>query len=244
MEIGDIASNKDLKVLYDAAHAFGCELDGNPIATYGDVSVFSFHATKFFHSFEGGAIATSDDELAEKMRLMINFGFGGKERDKVDYLGINGKMTEISAAMGLSMLDSIELVRETNRQNFQKYGDVLTGIDGIELLLPPDELTKHNWQYVIATLDESITGISRDLLVEALIAENVIARRYFYPGCHRMIPYSSEKTDLPRTDWLADRVVSFPTGKTVREEDIASVAECLKNIIRYGKEIVELASRR
>lgn len=247
-ELAAIASRNGLGLLYDAAHAFGCEVKGQPVAGLGDASVFSFHATKFFNSFEGGAIATNNDELAEKIRLMTNFGFGGREKDKVDYLGINGKMTEISAAMGLAMFDSIEEVRSVNEGNYLKYREVFSQIEGLDLILPPPELTRHNWQYVIAAVNGKAFGLDRDALVKALEAENVLVRRYFYPGCHRMIPYSQDaakrRESLPNTEKLADSVISFPTGQTMGPREIEGVAECLKAISEHSKEIIEKTGSR
>ncbi|MBN2860276.1 MAG: DegT/DnrJ/EryC1/StrS family aminotransferase [Sphaerochaetaceae bacterium] len=233
-KINKIASESNVKVLYDAAHAFGCEVDGIPYAQLGDASIFSFHATKFFHSFEGGAIATNDEALAEEVRLMSNFGFAGGVLDQVDYLGINGKMTEISAAMGLAMLDSVEEIREKNRQNFELYKEVFAEIEGANLIEPPSSMTKQNWQYVVARMDENRFGLSRDMTVQALRAENIFARRYFYPGCHRMHPYRelypSASNILPNTERLSEQVISFPTGQVINEEVISRIADCLCDI--------------
>jgi dTDP-4-amino-4,6-dideoxygalactose transaminase len=115
----DIASRHSLKLLFDAAHAFGCSYEGRMIGGFGDAEVFSFHATKFFNTFEGGAVTTNDDELAEKIRLMKNFGFAGY--DQVIYIGTNGKMSEISAAMGLTSLESLDDFIRTNHRNYQQY---------------------------------------------------------------------------------------------------------------------------
>lgn len=227
----DLADEHGIKLLYDAAHSFGCEVDGESIASLGDASVFSFHATKFFNSFEGGAIATDDDELAEKVTLMSNFGFGGV-KDKVDYLGINGKMTEISAAMGLAMLDCVEQIRAKNKSNFEVYKDALASIPGVTLMEPSPRLTKSNWQYVIIRLNSDLFGIERDLLVNALVNENVIVRRYFFPGCHMMYPYNespvNQRGSLPLTEKLAEEVVAFPTGQDVSEEDILKIGTLLE----------------
>ncbi|MCK5116112.1 MAG: DegT/DnrJ/EryC1/StrS family aminotransferase [Candidatus Aegiribacteria sp.] len=233
-KIGSIADTHNINVLYDAAHSFGCEVDNIPIANLGRASVFSFHATKFFNSFEGGAVTTNDESLAEQIRLMTNFGFNGFEKDTVDYLGINGKMTEVSAAMGLAMLHSIESIRENNKQNFEKYREAITDIEGISLIEPPQNLTKHNWQYVIVLVDREQFGIDRDTLIQALEAENVLARRYFYPGCHQMQPYRECFPDysliLPNTDIISAKVISFPTGQTIGQEEIIGIAECLQSI--------------
>ncbi len=180
--ISNIAKKYNLKVIYDAAHAFTNKVKGIPICQLGDISVLSFHATKFFSTFEGGAVATDNDDLAEKIQLMMNFGFAGKEKDKVDFIGTNGKMTEICSAMGLAMLDKVEAIREVNERNFGSYRKHLSGIDGITLRYPSRDLTEQNWQYIIITIDENIFGLSRDDLIDVLNAENVLARRYFYPA--------------------------------------------------------------
>ena len=240
-EIDKIAAERGIKVLYDAAHAFGCEVNGIPYANLGNASVFSFHATKFFNSFEGGAVATNDEALAEEIRLMSNFGFAGGVLDQVDYLGINGKMTEISAAMGLAMLDSVEEIREKNRQNYLVYREVFREIEGIDLIEPPDSMTKQNWQYVIARLNEDVFGLSRDITVEALRAENILVRRYFYPGCHRMHPYRelypTNYKLLPETKSLSEQVISLPTGQSVDTDVLRIISHRLKMIADHSKEI-------
>ena len=125
-----IARRRNLQLLFDAAHAFGCSYKGKSIGGFGRCEIFSFHATKFFNTFEGGAVLTNDDALAEKIRLMRNFGFSGY--DNVIYIGTNGKMTEVCAAMGLTSLESVEKFIETNRRNHAAYQRGLAGISGIE----------------------------------------------------------------------------------------------------------------
>jgi dTDP-4-amino-4,6-dideoxygalactose transaminase len=118
-ELTEIAQRHNLKLMFDAAHAFAHSLDGRMVGNFGQAEVFSFHATKFLNTFEGGAVVTNDDELAEKIRLMKNFGFAGY--DNVIYIGTNGKMNEISAAMGLTNLESLDELIETNRCNYRQY---------------------------------------------------------------------------------------------------------------------------
>src|ERR1700720_4483803 len=115
-----VARRRNLQLLFDAAHAFGCSYKGKTIGGFGRCEVLSFHATKFFNSFEGGAVLTDDDALAEKIRLMRNVGFSGY--DRVIYIGTNGKMTEVCAAMGLTSLESVETFIDTNRRNYRQYG--------------------------------------------------------------------------------------------------------------------------
>jgi len=220
----DVAARHNLKLMFDAAHAFGCSHRGRMIGNFGQAEVFSFHATKFFNTFEGGAVATNDDELAAKIRLMKNFGFAGY--DNVVYIGTNGKMTEICAAMGLTSLETLDRVVEVNRRNYQSY---LAGLAGLPGLHPVryDESEQCNYQYVVYEVDEEAAGVSRDRLVELLQAENVMVRRYFYPGCHRMEPYRSYFPHyhllLPHTERVAGRVISFPTGTAVGEQEIATI---------------------
>lgn len=155
---------------------------------FGDAEVLSFHATKFLNSFEGGAIVTNNEELAEKLILMENFGFSGF--DNVIYIGTNGKMSEVCAAMGLTSLESINDFIQINHQNYQCYQQELKNIKGIKLFTYNQE-EKCNYQYIVLEIDEEIAKINRDKLGEILTAENIIVRRYFYPECHRMQPYKS-----------------------------------------------------
>ena len=236
--LGEIARRNNLRLLFDAAHAFACSYKGRMIGGFGDAEVFSFHATKFFNTFEGGAVTTNDDELATKIRLMKNFGFSGY--DQVTYIGTNGKMTEISAAMGLTSLESLADFIQTNRQNYQHYQEGLADVAEIRLLTF-DENEKCNYQYIVMEIDESKAGISRDHLVEILHAENIIARRYFYPGCHRMEPYRTCYPDagllLPLTERLADCVVTLPTGTAVSSRQISAICELIKWVISHGPEV-------
>jgi dTDP-4-amino-4,6-dideoxygalactose transaminase len=172
----EIAQRRGLTLMFDAAHAFGCSYQGQMIGNFGQAEVFSFHATKFFNAFEGGAVVTNDDELARKMRLMKNFGFLGY--DDVGYIGTNGKMNEVSAAMGLTGLESLEEFVHANRRNYRAYQTELDNLPGIRQICY-DEAEQNNYQYIIVEVDETAAGLSRDMLVEILQAENVLARRYF-----------------------------------------------------------------
>ena len=183
-----IARRRKLRLIFDAAHAFGCSCKGCMIGNFGDAEIFSFHATKFVNSFEGGAIATNDDELAAKTRLMRNFGFAGM--DRVILVGINAKMSEVSAAMGLTSLESMNEFIRVNRYNYRQYCQELASVPGITIV-KYDEKEKCNYQYITLEIDEAETKVSRDEIQSILWAENVLARRYFYPGCHNMEPYRS-----------------------------------------------------
>jgi dTDP-4-amino-4,6-dideoxygalactose transaminase len=237
----EIASRRGLKLLFDAAHAFSSSHGGVMIGGFGDAEVFSFHATKFFNSFEGGAVTTNDDRLAAQIRLMKNFGFAGY--DNVVYVGTNGKMSEISAAMGLSSLEKLDEFIEVNRANYLRYREGLADLSGIRMIRH-DEGERRNFQYVIAEIDEEVTGLSRDHLLQVLHAENVIARRYFYPGCHRMEPYRSYFPHaaylLPETERLVQRVICLPTGTAVDDEAIDTICRIVRCAVERGPEISEL----
>jgi dTDP-4-amino-4,6-dideoxygalactose transaminase len=235
-----IAQRYDLKLMFDAAHAFGCSHKNRMIGGFGDAEVFSFHATKFFNTFEGGAVATNNDELAAKIRLMKNFGFAGY--DNVIYIGTNGKMNEFSAAMGLTGLESLDEFIAVNHRNYQDYQEGLAGIPGIALVRY-NEAEKNNFQYIVCEVDEQASGISRDMLLKILHAENIIARRYFYPGCHKMEPYRSDPSGagplLPHTERLVQRVLSLPTGTAVGHQDILKICQILRLAVSHGPEIMK-----
>lgn len=186
--------------------------------------MLSFHATKFFNTFEGGAVVTNDDELAETMRLMRNFGFAGF--DNVIHPGTNGKMIEVCAAMGLVNLDYIDTVIEANRRNWLAYRDALAGIPGLRLM-PYDEAERNNWQYVILEVDPDCRA-TRDEIVAELHRHNVLARKYFWPGCHRMKPYRDLQPHaglvLPHTETVAARVIVMPTGTTLDPGQVGRIS--------------------
>ncbi len=239
----DIARQYNLKIIFDASHAFGCTYKGNYIGTYGNAEIFSFHATKFLNTFEGGLVSTNDDDLAAKIRLMKNFGFTGY--DKVDYIGTNGKMNEFCAAVGLTSLSCMDDFIEMNYQNYKHYRDALKGVPGLKII-NYDESQKCNYQYIVLEIDESVTNISRDQLQRILQAENILARRYFYPGCHRMEPYKSyfphAKLLLQETEKLVDRVLLLPTGTSVTTEDINKICQIICIAVEFGQELKQKIS--
>jgi dTDP-4-amino-4,6-dideoxygalactose transaminase len=243
--LAEIAARRKLGLLFDAAHSLGCAYRGKMIGGFGDAEVFSFHATKFFNTFEGGAIATNNDELATRIRLMKNFGFAGV--DQVIHIGTNGKMTEVSAAMGLTSLESIEEFVAVNRRNYVAYQRGLSDIPGVTLVAY-DENERCNYQYVIIEIDAAIAGITRDQLKDILWAENVLARRYFYPGCHQMEPYRSYFPHagllLPETERLTRRVLSLPTGTSVCEEDVAKICALIRLCVENSAQINARLSAR
>lgn len=227
------ARQRGLRVIYDASHAFGCFRGGTMVGNFGDCEVFSFHATKFVHSFEGGVITTNDDDLAAKIRLMRNFGFAG--HDLVVSAGINAKMPEVCAAMGLCNLDSMHGFVETNRRNYDRYRQLLHNLPGISLLAYDPE-QQGNHQYVVVEVDAARCRLTRDELVRALHAEDIMARRYFWPGCHRMEPYRTLQPDawkrLPHTEHVAAQVIALPAGPAVSLDAVARVCDVLARTVR------------
>ena len=236
----EIARARNLKLIFDAAHAFGCTHAGKMIGGFGNAEVFSFHATKFYNTFEGGAIATNNDNLAARIRRMRNFGFAGY--DEVVCVGTNGKMSEISAAMGLTNLQSLDEFIQVNQRNYRQYRQETGRIPGLSLI-HYDESEKCNYQYMAVEVDPQITGLQRDDLITVLQAENVLARRYFWPGCHRMEPYRSLFPDaylsLPQTEKLAGRIMILPTGTAVGEQEIEIICDILRTAIAKADVIRE-----
>ncbi|MEG3866127.1 DegT/DnrJ/EryC1/StrS family aminotransferase [Microcoleus sp. Z1_B2] len=234
----EIARKHNLQLMFDASHAFGCSYKGQMIGNFGEAEVFSFHATKFFNTFEGGAIVTNNDELAAKIRLMKNFGFAGY--DNVVYIGTNGKMSEVSAAMGLTSLESLDDFISINYANYKQYQHELAGIPGISLFTYGDQ-EKCNYQYVVLEVDEYVTKVTRDQLINILSAENVLARRYFYPGCHQMEPYRSYFPHagllLPETEKLVRRVLVLPTGIAVGLGEVSQLCEIIRLVVAQGEEV-------
>jgi len=233
-----IADRHELQLIFDSAHAFGCSFGDHMLGGFGRAEVFSFHATKWINAFEGGAITTADATLADRLRKMCNFGFTGK--DVVAGLGTNAKMHEASAAMGLTSLASSDDFLAANLRNYRAYQKYLAGIPGVSLV-EYDDSQRCNYHYVVAEVDAGVAGLSRDELMYTLHAENVIARRYFWPGCHRMQPYAERYPDasrrLPRTEAVADRVLVLPTGTSVDPEDIEAVAGILRSGLASAREV-------
>ena len=236
--LAEIANRHNLKLLFDAAHAFACSYKGTIIGNFGLAEMLSFHATKFFNTFEGGAVVTNNDDLATRIRLMKNFGFAGY--DHVIHVGTNGKMSEVSAAMGLTGLESLEEFVATNYRNYKQYARELEGLPGLRLLTY-DESERCNFQYIVLEVDEVVTNISRDKLMEILHAENVLARRYFYPGCHKMEPYRSYFPNagllLPKTEALVQRVLCLPTGTAIGPDEISKLCQVIRFVVAHGPEL-------
>ena len=229
-EFESMSRRHGLPLIFDAAHGLGVVRNGRRVGTFGLAEVFSFHATKLVNSFEGGAISTNDASLAEELRHMRNFGFAGY--DTVACLGTNAKMSEPSAAMGLASLAELDATIAHNRTIFAAYQQAFKEMDGLRLRMSSASV-ESNCQYVV-TLVEPSSGLRRDELVTALHAEGVLARRYFYPGCHQMEPYRTlmpdERAHLVVTEQIADAVLVLPTGRSMSAAIAGRVAEVIAEL--------------
>ena len=201
------------------------------IGNFGRAEVLSFHATKFFNTFEGGAVVTNDSKLADRIRLMRNFGFVGL--DNVIHPGTNGKMVEVCAAMGIANLSSIDVVLDANRRNYYAYKKGLAELKGVQLL-SYDERELNNFQYIVVEITPECR-VTRDEIVGSLNAQNVLARKYFWPGCHRMKPYRDLFPDagllLPVTELIASQVLVLPTGTTLGVHQIEIVVQMIRELV-------------
>jgi dTDP-4-amino-4,6-dideoxygalactose transaminase len=224
-ELQAIADEHGLTLMFDAAHAFGSTYKGRTIGHFGACEVLSFHATKAFNTMEGGAVVTNDDALAEAMRLMRNFGFHGY--DNVIHPGTNGKMVEVCAAMGLTNLDRLDEVFASNRRNHAAYKTALADVPGVSVL-DYDANERNSHHYVVVEVDERCAA-TRDQIVGALHAENVLARKYFWPGCHKMRPYRDLYPHaglmLGNTETLAAKIVVLPNGSWMSDGHINAISD-------------------
>ena len=222
-----IAGQYGLKVIYDAAHCFGVELGGRGIGTFGDISMFSFHATKTFHTVEGGALTYRDPELGDRLELARNCGYRGEETIVVP--GLNAKMNEIQAAIGLLMLKEFDREVARRKRLTEIYRDRLKELPGIVFRqdLP---FVKHNYHCMSIRIEKRF-GIRRDELYTALREYNIFARKYFYPlcshfECYRGLP-SASSTNLPVAEGIANEVLSLPLHGQLSADDVHRICDIL-----------------
>lgn len=218
----------DLRIVYDAAHAFGVFHQGCGIGNWGDLSVFSFHATKLFHTAEGGAITSRDSRLLERITSLRNFGIINE--DEVRGIGINGKLSELHAALGLTVLDLFDEEVAARGRLVTLYRDRLKDVEGISMQRVESE-TVPNHAYFTMEIDADLFGVSRDQLHRALRAENVVTRKYFHPLCsdnpaYRSLP-SAQPDRLPSAYRLASRILCLPLYGELTVEAVELVTECL-----------------
>ncbi|MEF3692464.1 MAG: DegT/DnrJ/EryC1/StrS family aminotransferase [Candidatus Moraniibacteriota bacterium] len=226
-KIDQIAKKNNLKVIYDAAHAFELEINGRSIVNYGDVSVFSFHATKLFHTVEGGAIVFKDEKLKGKCDIIKNFGIKG---DDVIECGINGKMNELQASVGLLMMKKKEDERMARKIVRDIYIENLSKINGIILPNIARSVTKNSLQYFVIRIDAEKFGKTRNDVFDELKRNNVFARKYFYPLCTNFKHYSDQKYVVPVAEKIAEQVLCLPFHSGLSKDDVLGIAEIIKSI--------------
>jgi dTDP-4-amino-4,6-dideoxygalactose transaminase len=225
-----LASRHGHALVFDAAHAFGCRRGDAPIGSAGRAEILSFHATKAFSTFEGGAVLTNEPALDARIRALRNFGFRGY--DDVAWLGTNAKLPESSAAFGLASLPALERRREQSRAVYEAYRERLAAIPGLRVL-PVGRQGLSNYHYVPLLVDAEAFGLTRDLLCRLLWAENVLVRRYFHPGVHRMEAYArtTRPVALPVTEDVSGRILCLPSGFA----DAVATVERIVGLIREAR---------
>ena len=226
--IQDIADKYGLKIIYDAAHAFGVEVNGESILTAGDMSTLSFHATKVYNTIEGGALVMHDEQTKKRIDYLKNFGFAGET--EVVAPGINSKMDEMRAAYGLLNLRQVDAAIEARHQVAIKYREALKDVAGIRFMEDTAGV-KHNYSYFPIFVDETTYGMTRDELYFKMKSQNVLGRRYFYPLISTFATYrgleSARPENLPNAHKLADSVICLPMHHELGEEKINRILELI-----------------
>ena len=221
-EIERIAKKHNLKVIYDAAHAFGVKFKGRGIGSFGDASMFSFHATKVFHSIEGGAICFSDEAFGEKLYKLKNFGIASQE--SVEFVGGNAKMNEFAAAMGLCNLRHIDDEIAKRQAAVERYRERLSGIEGITLC-PIQENVQQNYAYFPVVFDKEVFSLSRDEVMENLAKEGIGARKYFYPLTNSFECYDFDVTQTPIALEISEKVLTLPLYADLTAQDVDLICD-------------------
>ncbi|WP_320052894.1 DegT/DnrJ/EryC1/StrS family aminotransferase [uncultured Acetobacteroides sp.] len=228
-QIQEIADAYNLKVIYDAAHAFGVKLNGNSILNFGDLSILSFHATKIFSTIEGGAIICHDEKMKRHIDDLKNFGF--RDEATVVATGINAKLNEVQSAFGLLSLTKIDNAIEHRKWVAEEYKKILRDVEGITYI---DNITNviHNYAYFPIFVDAEVYGLTRDELYFKLKESGVLSRRYFYPLISNFLPYkglsSASKENLSVANSAADKVICLPMHASLSKEDLHKIISIIK----------------
>lgn len=228
-QIDAIAKKHNLKVIYDAAHAFGVRKDGQSILNWGDISTLSFHATKVYGTIEGGALVCHSAEMKYQIDNLKNFGFRGETT--IVAPGINGKMDEVRAAFGLLNLKQVDAAIDARHKVANRYCEAIDQISGLTYL-PGLPNIRYNYGYFPIFVDEEKYGMSRDALYEKLKANNIFGRRYFYPLISTLNPYkeyySATPSNLPIATKMADQVLCLPMHHALTESEVESIINCIQ----------------
>jgi len=226
--IQEIADKYGLKVIYDAAHAFGVEVDGKSVLNAGDMSTLSFHATKVYNTLEGGALVMHDEQTKKRIDYLKNFGFAGET--EVVAPGINSKVDEVRCAYGLLNLKQVDTAIANRQKVAQKYREALHNVPGIRFI---DDMPKvrHNYSYFPIFINAEEYGKTRDELYFQMREKNILGRRYFYPlistfSTYRSLP-SAAKENLPVATKIANEVICLPMHHELSESDIERILKCV-----------------
>ncbi|MCQ2231307.1 MAG: DegT/DnrJ/EryC1/StrS family aminotransferase [Paludibacteraceae bacterium] len=227
--IQEIADRYGLKVIYDAAHAFGVEVNGESVLNAGDMSTLSFHATKVYNTIEGGAMVMRDEKTKQRIDYLKNFGFAGETT--VVGPGINSKMDEIRAAYGILNLRQVDACIAARQRVANYYREALKDVEGISFFMDMPGV-KHNYSYFPIFVDEKKYGVSRDDLYSRMKAANVLGRRYFYPLISDFSTYrgleSSDPSNLPNAHHMANTVLCLPMHHALSNSDLERVVDLIK----------------
>ena len=226
-EIERIAKKHNLTVIYDAAHAFGVEVGGQSIFNYGDLSMCSFHATKVFNTIEGGLVSGLDKKLIEKVELLKNYGITSPET--IDEIGINGKMSEFQAAMGIVSLNYISDIINKRKEITLKYREALSKVQGITMYEEKDNI-KYNYAYMPILIEDNY-GLTRNELYEILMQNNVFSRKYFYPLTNMVKCYKDEfsNAELPNAEYVSERILTLPLYPDLTMEEVEKITDIIKS---------------
>ena len=224
VKIEKIAKKHNLKVIYDAAHSFGVEVDNKTIGSLGDVSMFSFHATKVYNTIEGGALVCKDQDLYEKIKLFRNFGISGED---VLNEGLNGKLNELQSVVGLMNLPLVDEEIAKRKVLTEIYRDELSGIEGLSVLVQKSNV-KSNYQYLIINVDKNI---GRDFLHEKLKEYNIFSKKYFYP-CAKEYKYLNVQNTMPFAQKASTETLALPLYGKLSSDDVKKICSIIKFIIK------------
>jgi len=241
----EVAERRNLRLLCDTAQGFGTIYDGRWPGGFGDGEVLSFHASKVLPTGEGGAVVTNDAETARRLRLAINFGNPGS--GDCELVGLNAKMMEWSALLGLAGLETLEQDLASRRSLWQAYQRRLSGIPGITTPQLPPGATTANGQNVAILVESRGFGLTRDELEQVLLAEGIECKKYFDPPAHRMRAYAGVRarlTPLPQTDQVADRVLCLPIHPHMTPADVEAVCGIVEAAHVQGAEVVRRIAAR
>lgn len=228
-KIEEIARKHHLKVIYDAAHAFGVNYKGRSISSYGDASMFSFHATKVFNSIEGGAVVYQDAEIGHRMYNLKNFGIQSEE--EIESVGANAKMNEFQAAMGICNLRHIDENIQKRKEIVDYYRECLADCRGIRLNEEQDDV-ESNYAYMPVLFDETIYPITRNEIYERLKSNNIYARKYFYPITNELQCYKETVNCgyTPIAKKISERVLTLPLYADMSKDDVERVCRVIKDV--------------